>query len=170
MKHISYTRAVGQLYKFDIPVLYADVRFGRNINSQAELQKACISWATWNIENARYRIHFAGHESPNISVQANASTQADVAKKMGIRNGFPDLWISLKNGETGYIFFKFGKDKLTREQFEFRDFLQAEGHKWGICRTVDEFIKTLSDWGLSSKHKKQNPFEQENTGKSEKIR
>lgn len=148
MKRITYTRAVGQLHKFDIPVLYADLKFGRNINSKDELQQACISWATWNIDKANFRIHHASQEEI-LSTKENS-----MSRKRGVRSGFPDLWISLGKGQTGYILFKFGKYGLTREQANFRDFLQSEGHQWALCRTVDEFIKTLSKWGLVSKNKK----------------
>lgn len=148
MNRITYTRAFGQLYKFDVPVLHADLKFGRNINSKKELQQACISWATWNINHANYRIHHSSQDD----LMATSDTKP--FKKMGIRSGFPDLWISLGKGQTGYITFKFGKEILTRDQENFRDFLRSEGHKWAVCRTVDEFIKTLAKWGLVSKNKK----------------
>lgn len=129
--------------QFDGRVIYADLKYGRNVNSEDELQQACVTWFNTVFPGTR---RFKLHHSPN----GGKRNQIEAAKfkRMGVRAGFPDLWISLGNGKTGYIELKFGKNGLTPAQEDYRDFLKSEGHQWALCRSVDEFIKTLKEWGI----------------------
>ena len=86
------------------------------------------------------------HHSPNGG--SRNQLEAIKFKKMGVRAGFPDLWISLGEGRTGYIELKVGKNDLTEHQKEYRDLLLRDGHKWALCRSLNDFINTLHDWGI----------------------
>lgn len=138
-----FARAYETHKQFDTPVLYADLKCGRNVNSEDELQIACLNWfnAVFQGNNQRKIHHSPNGGSRNV-------IEAAKFKRMGVRPGFPDLWVSLGQGRTGYIELKFGKNGLTDKQKEYRDFLLSEGHQWALCRTVDEFIATLKQWGV----------------------
>lgn len=66
-------------------------------------------------------------------------------KKMGVRAGVSDFLIQNAGMPVGWIELKAGKNKLMDSQKSFRDYVSI---KWAEVRSLDEFIKTLKDWGI----------------------
>jgi hypothetical protein len=58
----------------------------------------------------------------------------------GIPRGFPDLAALGKNGETVFIEVKAGSNKLSAEQREWLGWLEANGHKAGVARSVGDAL------------------------------
>lgn len=112
-------------------------------NHEDHLQEQCIAW---------FEAFFRGSERLRIHHSPNGGKrnliEAAKFKRMGVRAGFPDLWISLGNGQTGFIELKYGRNGLTDAQKTYRDFLIEQGYRWALCRSLDEFISALQNWGL----------------------
>lgn len=130
-------------YRREIGVQYLSFAGGRAISSEDDLQQACVCW---------FNTQFPGDKQLKLHHSPNGGKRNEIEaakfKRMGVRAGFPDLWISLGDGKTGFIELKFGKNGLTLSQQNYRDFLKKEGHQWALCRSLDEFIATLKEWGV----------------------
>ena len=123
-------------------VEYRHIGFKSAISEDA-LQQQIVRWFDIVFPEAeRKRLH----HSPNGG--SRNQLEAIKFKRMGVRAGFPDLWLSLGDGRTGYIELKVGKNDLTEHQKEYRDLLLRDGNKWALCRSLDEFITTLREWGI----------------------
>lgn len=73
---------------------------------------------------------------------------AALLKKMGLRKGFPDLFITrAKGGYHGlFIEMKYGNNKPTKEQQEWLKLLVREGYACAICYSADEAIKIIESY------------------------
>ena len=69
-------------------------------------------------------------------------------KRMGLRSGFPDLFVTLARGEYHGLFIemKYGKNKTTKEQKEWLERLSAEGYACAVCYNAAEAIKTIESY------------------------
>lgn len=160
IKFISYVRPAGSGQIKSIPVVHTALQLKHRIHSKEDLQQICVTWANLNLELAEYRVH---HTYPMCF-------DYHKSRKMGVRKGFPDLWISLGEGKTGYIVFLYKQSLLTLEQENFRDFLKSEGHQWAVCRSLEDFIHTLKEWGLTSKYQNRAPENPNDLFKNKKMK
>jgi hypothetical protein len=85
--------------------------------------------------------------------------QAAKFQRMGLTPGIPDLhfmWSETDGSQDwakmGFIELKAGKGTLSPWQKQFRDDAWANHHQWAECRSVDEVMKTLSEWGFPLRH------------------
>ena len=76
--------------------------------------------------------------------------EAILAYRMGVSSGVPDFIFALADGRTGWIELKSETGQLSRAQREWRRRLLALGHKWALCRSLDEVIRSLEEWGALS--------------------
>ena len=69
-------------------------------------------------------------------------------KRMGLRSGFPDLFVPLARGGYHGLFIemKYGKNKTTKEQKEWLERLSAEGYACAVCYNAAEAIKTIESY------------------------
>ena len=69
-------------------------------------------------------------------------------KRMGLRSGFPDLFVPLARGGYHGLFIemKYGKNKTTKKQKEWLELLSAEGYACAVCYNADEAIKTIEGY------------------------
>lgn len=69
-------------------------------------------------------------------------------KRMGLRSGFPDLFVPLARGKYHGLFIemKYGKNKTTKEQKEWLELLSAEGYACAVCYNAAEAIKTIESY------------------------
>lgn len=69
-------------------------------------------------------------------------------KRMGLRSGFPDLFVPLARGKYHGLFIemKYGKNKTTKEQKEWLERLSAEGYACAVCYNAAEAIKTIESY------------------------
>ena len=74
-------------------------------------------------------------------------------KAEGVRRGVPDLCLPIAgNGYHGlYIEMKSGKGRLSSEQKQWAEALQAQGYRFRLCRSWQEAATTISDYlGIST--------------------
>jgi len=66
-------------------------------------------------------------------------------KKLGMREGFPDLFLPVAcRGYHGFfIEMKYGKNKPTKDQVKWLSTLKAEGYATSICYSAEEAIKII---------------------------
>lgn len=69
-------------------------------------------------------------------------------KRMGLRSGFPDLFVTLARGKYHGLFIemKYGKNKTTKEQKEWLELLSAEGYACAVCYNATEAIKIIESY------------------------
>ncbi len=73
---------------------------------------------------------------------------AAILKSMGLRSGFPDLFVPRARGGYHGLFIemKYGKNKTTKEQKEWLERLSAEGYACAVCYGAAEAIKTIESY------------------------
>lgn len=78
---------------------------------------------------------------------------AAMLKKMGMRKGFPDLFIARARGKYHGLFIemKYGKNKPSEDQKLWLDILTREGYACAVCYGADEAIKTIEHYNKLSK-------------------
>ncbi len=69
-------------------------------------------------------------------------------KRMGLRSGFPDLFVTLARGGYHGLFIemKYGKNKTTKEQKEWLELLSTEGYACAVCYNAAEAIKVIENY------------------------
>lgn len=69
-------------------------------------------------------------------------------KRMGLRSGFPDLFVTLARGGYHGLFIemKYGNNKTTKEQKEWLELLTAEGYACAVCYGAAEAIKIIESY------------------------
>lgn len=69
-------------------------------------------------------------------------------KRMGLRSGFPDLFVTLARGGYHGLFIemKYGNNKTTKEQKEWLELLAAEGYACAVCYGAAEAIKIIESY------------------------
>jgi hypothetical protein len=84
---------------------------------------------------------------PQKSAEFNKrQTRYAKAKAMGLITGSTDYVFVWADGG-GWIELKSEHGALAPAQRTFRDWAKATGCHWAVCRTVDEVVKTLIEWG-----------------------
>lgn len=68
-------------------------------------------------------------------------------RDLGQRPGIADWMISAPRIR-GWIEGKTGTGKLRADQIVFRDAVLANGERYGVAHTVEEFFRHLRDWGV----------------------
>lgn len=68
-------------------------------------------------------------------------------KRCGVRKGVPDWLFWLPGGRTLSIELK-AREAARAEQRAVRDELEALGHPWRLCRSIDEMAKAMLEQGL----------------------
>ena len=100
--------------------------------SEFKHQAALVSW--FDIACKRYNLpKYALYSNPNGGTR-NPLEAANL-KRGGVRRGVPDLTLCVpRKGYHGlYIELKHGKNKLSAEQGEFLEFLQAQNYYVTVC-------------------------------------
>ena len=101
-------------------------------NPEAEIQRAIVKALR------RALPHGLVHASINEQRKGNRRDQG-IAIGMGAHPGFPDLLVMCE-GRMLFIEVKAPKGTLSDNQKAFRDWSQAEGHAWALCRSVDDAL------------------------------
>lgn len=118
--------------------------------SEHQEQAAVITWARYQ-EIKHPELKWLHSSLNGIVIPSTPATRYRVINHMkssGMKNGIPDLFLPIaRKGYHGlFIEMKFGKNKLTKEQKEFKEFTQEEGYAFHECRTADEAINVLIDY------------------------
>ncbi|WP_417211984.1 VRR-NUC domain-containing protein [Acinetobacter venetianus] len=86
------------------------------------------------------------HHSPNGGFRNKK--EAARFKKMGTKNGFPDLFMFIAKGifKGLFIEMKSGKNTTTNDQEDLHRILNEEGYKVVVCYTVRGAIQAIKDY------------------------
>jgi hypothetical protein len=107
-----------------------------------DLQIACVNWFSYQYPKLEKLLH----HSPNGGKRD--AREAARFKTMGVRPGFPDL--ILLHPSNGYHFLcielKTKTGKQSDYQKEYQKLVEAEGGKYVVCRTLEEFIAVVKEY------------------------
>lgn len=113
--------------------------------------------------------HGLVHASINEQRKGNRRAQG-IATGMGAHPGFPDLQVMCE-GRMLFIEVKSPEGRLSDNQAAFRDWCQAEGHSWALCRSVDDALTAARDAGFRVMGRIPQPVQQAvERGDSENLR
>ena len=108
--------------------------------SEQNLQIACVNWFKYQYPNILI------HHSPNGG-KRNV-IEAAKFKNMGVKAGFPDIFIgTARNDYHGlFIEMKYGKGSTTDNQENVILKLKSENYKVEVCKSVDEFMNVVNGY------------------------
>ena len=106
------------------------------------LQKSAVMWFDYQYPELKLKLH----HSPNGG-KRNA-IEAAKFKQMGVRSGFPDLILLIPNKFYPFmgIELKTDKGRQSEQQKEYQREFESIGAKYVICRSLDEFMKVVTDY------------------------
>jgi hypothetical protein len=126
----------------------------KRVHHESKLQSECVKWFRYAFPNLKILL-FA---IPNGG--ARSGYEAMAMQGEGVTPGVSDLFLSVPRNilnvdgeQTGtlkilkhgmYIEFKFGKNKITREQELFKIAVEAQGYKHIVCYSFDEFFREIN--------------------------
>ena len=92
------------------------------------------------------------HHSPNEVRQGgeDGRLKQALAVGMGLHPGFSDL-IVLSEGRVLFLELKAPTGRLSESQRIFRDRVRAQGHAWGMARSLDEALDVLRAEGFATR-------------------
>lgn len=107
-------------------------------SSEMEEQKAVVEYCDL--------LHIPIVHIPNEGKRS--VSYAAILKSMGLRSGFPDLFVPRARGGYHGLFIemKYGKNKTTKEQKEWLERLAAEGYACAVCYGAAEAIKIIESY------------------------
>lgn len=75
-------------------------------------------------------------------------TTGKILKAAGLKAGVPDICLPVaRNGFNGlYIEMKYGKNRPTKEQYEFMELLQRERHKTAVAYSFEEAREIIREY------------------------
>ena len=68
-------------------------------------------------------------------------------KRDGLMIGFPDLLVYASGGRIGHIEVKTAKGKQEPSQIACQAWLEGLGHRYAVCRSIDDVAAALEAWG-----------------------
>lgn len=114
-----------------------------NIISESQLQIGCIRW--FDIQYPQYS-NFLFHIRNGGSIKS--AREGLKFKRMGVRKGIPDLFLSLPNSDFHgmYIEMKRRGGRPTMEQMENQIRFKCYGYEFIIVDNIEEFINVVKDY------------------------
>ena len=117
-------------------------------NDESKIQQSFIRWFSLQYSKLD-KLLFA---IPNGGKRSKIT--ASIMKSEGQKRGVADLFLSIpkrtysdieyKNGL--YIETKTEDGTQSKEQKEFQKAVESQGYQYTICRSIEEFIKTINDY------------------------
>ena len=110
----------------------------RHIESQ--LQKNCLTW---------FKLQFPSHVIHSIpNGGRRGKIEAAIMKAEGVLAGCADLFVMASSGFYNglYIEMKTEKGRQTNSQKWFEKKATDFGYKYAVCRSFDEFKKTIEEY------------------------
>ena len=111
-------------------------------NEESKLQSACVQWFRLQYPSVA-RLLFA---IPNGGSRNPAT--GSILKREGVVPGVADLMLAIPSqGEPGlFIEMKTPTGRQSKSQAEFMLCVTAQGYRYRIVRSLDEFIETIKDY------------------------
>ncbi len=111
-------------------------------HEEDKLQQSCIRWFDYQ----HPKLSLLLHHSPNGGFRNKI--EAAKFKLMGVRKGFPDLILLVSSN--GYhalmIELKSSKGRQQESQKLFQQAVEAQGYKYALCYSLDEFITIINEY------------------------
>ena len=106
------------------------------------LQIACVRWFSMQHRDIAHLLH----HSPNGGYRT--ATEGAKFKAMGVRAGFADLVLLVPRGGYHALFIemKSAKGRQTALQEQWQHEVEAQGYKYTICRSIEEFINIITNY------------------------
>ena len=118
------------------------------VNSEDDLCIACVAWFDRTFgEHRKFDLIHIPNEGKRTYWEGKRM------QRMGLRAGSPDYLLSKNGSPLCWIEFKFGKNRLSPDQAEFKRYAEAAGFGFEEVRTFDEFKQVLQKWGVYSPQK-----------------
>lgn len=107
---------------------------------ESQIQRAIFDWAKYKPE-LKWLFHIPNGGSRNM-------LEAVHLKQQGVKKGVSDMFLPIpKNNYHGlFIELKAGKNKPSKEQLEFIDYVSKQGYKAVVCYGLDETIKVIEEY------------------------
>lgn len=107
---------------------------------EAMEQAALFEWAAY-IPDLKYM-----HAIPNGG--SRNKLEAINLKRQGVKAGVPDICLPLPKGEYHglYIEMKYGKNKPSKKQSEYIEYLTSKGYKAAVCYGFNEAKNVIVDY------------------------
>jgi hypothetical protein len=125
-------------------------------NIESKIQQSFIKWFSYQYPQYD-KLLFAIPNGTNAGGRKSKNgipISALKARGEGLKRGVADLFLSIpkrtysemdyKNGL--YVETKTEDGKQSKEQIEFQKAVESQGYQYTICRSVDEFIKTITEY------------------------
>jgi hypothetical protein len=108
------------------------------ISSETEEQKAVVEYCDL--------LHIPIVHIPNEGKRS--VSYAAMLKRMGLKKGFPDLFVTRARGGYHGLFIemKYDKGKTSKDQKEWLELLTAEGYACAVCYDAAEAIKIIESY------------------------
>lgn len=125
------------------PVEHLTFVNGMAVNSEDDLCASCVAWfdRTFGYGRRFDLIHIPNEGKRTV-------WEGKRLQRMGLRAGTPDYLVQNNGKPVGWTEFKFGKNTLTKNQKDFKQYAEQAGFKFAEVRTFDEFRAVLKDWGI----------------------
>ena len=113
---------------------------GKRDEPEHGLQVACAGWL---VRHLRPEIEWIGGAA---GLRLGHATRAKAVEAGCLRPGWPDLSFLDEKG-AAYLELKAGSS-LSKAQRRFRDFCRRCGHRWALCRSLNQVIDVVTGWGM----------------------
>jgi hypothetical protein len=114
----------------------------KSLNLESKIQIACVTWFNYQFQEYRGLLFSV----PNGGLRNK--TTASILKAEGAISGVSDLILMLPNKRYHAlcIEMKTDKGKLSDNQEAWRDKALNHGYQYQVCRTIDQFISTVTNY------------------------
>jgi hypothetical protein len=99
------------------------------------------------LEAKGFRIVASANGAQLAGTPKQRAMQMNSLKASGLQVGFPDLTVYGGERRIGHIEVKLEGEKQSQTQLECEAWLNAMGHKYAVCRSLDDVDETLAEWG-----------------------
>jgi hypothetical protein len=117
--------------------------------TESNLQQQCVKWFRLQPEFRNYDGNdLTGHLFSIPNGGKRSAVTGAIMKREGARAGVADLFLMKQTDYYAGLFIelKVGKNKQQDTQIEFEIDCKWAGYKYAVCRSLDEFIATITDY------------------------
>ena len=111
-------------------------------HEEDKLQQSCIRWFDYQ----HPKLSLLLHHSPNGGLRSKVT--GAILKSEGALAGVADLFLSVPNRfyHGLYIEMKKPKGRQQESQKLFQQAVEAQGYKYALCYSLDEFITIINEY------------------------
>lgn len=111
-------------------------------HGESKIQQNCITWFRLQFPDLQYNIFAIGNGGYRRRIEAK------IMKAEGVTAGVADVQLVYSNRDFKGLFIEF-KTKTGRQQDtqkRFQSVVEAQGYKYAIVRSEEEFIELIKDY------------------------